>query len=123
MKKIKSILLGITAFVMCSLYAVKPTEKDKEKFAGTFTDKLSVEVSLTDSQKVQLMKKVLDYSIKMDSVNLLTNDNEKSANRVSLSVLFEQSIDSLLTKEQKIQLQAIREQRLRMIINKYQSKK
>lgn len=122
MRKSKFTMLSIVSLVLCSIYANKPIEKNNEKFANSFISKLSVEVTLTDSQKVQIMKQVIDYSIKMDSISKTPNESTKTSMRVSTSALFEQSLDSLLTKEQKSIIESNRIQRLNVISKKFQSK-
>lgn len=123
MRKSKFTMLSIAFLVLSSLHATKPIEKSNEKFANSFISKLSVEVTLTDSQKVQIMRQVMDYSLKMDSISKTTNETIKSSMRANVSALFEQSLDSLLTKDQKSILESNRTQRINTISKKYQSKK
>lgn len=122
MKRLKFAVFGIVSFVLCSLYATKPNEKSNDKFANNFIDKMSVEVVLTDSQKVLIIKRLKDFSEKLDSLNLIRDETQKLNLRVSTSYQFEQSLDSILTKEQKSILESNRKQRINIILNKYQSK-
>lgn len=123
MKKTKLVMLSIVLFAFCCLYATKPIEKNNEKFVNSFISKLSVEVTLTDSQKAKIMKQAFDYTIRMDTISKTINENTKTMLRVSASTHFELSIDSLLTQEQKSILESNRIQKLNLTSNKYQSKK
>lgn len=118
MKKLK-FMLACSAILMFSnlAFAVNP-----DNLANKMVTKLSKDIVLTDSQKVVILAKATELTVKRQSANTLTDKTEKSDLKKQVFQEYKAVLDSLLTSEQKQQLSLKQTERRDAIIKK-QSKK
>jgi len=95
----------IKATIAILLFSNLLFSANPENIAGNMIAKISKDIVLTDSQKVVIQTKANEFVIKMQSANLLTNEEAKFASKKQASNEYKAILDSLLTNEQRKQLQ------------------
>ncbi len=106
-----------TVFLYIQLNAENPVSIANKKL-----NLLSRDIVLTDSQKVVILEKAKEFAVKFQGANLLTNSIEKNSQLDKAVQQYKAALDTLLTSEQKTQLETKRNERRDLIMNKLKSK-
>lgn len=106
MRKIKLISVIILVMIISDLvFAGNTLKKDVDNLATIMIEKLNADVILTDSQKVIMHAKAKEFISAMQNSNKNTDKENKSSAKKEAYQKYKASLDSLLTDEQKTQLQ------------------
>jgi len=94
------------AVFLCSnlIYAAKPLNSNDDNLADLLIEKMGKDVVLTDSQKLVVKQKLKTYIVKMKNAQTLSNGDEKFSNKKQANNEYQSSLDSILTSDQKLQL-------------------
>ena len=95
----------LAAFVCLNLvFAVNPEKGKNDDLANLVIEKLNKDVQLTDSQKIILKEKFNAFVGKMENANKKSTENDKFNSKKTASDEYEMVLDSILTTNQKEQL-------------------
>jgi len=119
MKKLKL----ITALIAVLFFSNVIFAGNPENLATKMVIKLGNDIVLTDSQKVIIQAKAKEFLVKRQSSNLLTNKTDLSTGKKLAYEQYKATLDTVLTIEQKTQLITKRNERRKVIENKYKTNK
>jgi hypothetical protein len=104
--KVPKLILAIIAIFLFSNFSfgANPNNFTDAQVAQKMIDKLSVDIVLTDSQKVVIKTKALEFAQKRTNSNSKKDRKEKNAIRKQSFQEYMSFLSSVLTEEQKQQL-------------------
>ncbi len=118
MKRAKFLIVCMVVFAGFSmLFAIEPQATKTTKLATRMVEKTGADITLTDSQKT-VLKKAAELFFQKRGMAALRTGNESSEQKKNAEVIYKATLDSLLTPEQKKQLEAKRAERQRGNMNK-----
>lgn len=106
--KTPKLIMACMAIVLCTnfLFAGNPKNDATDNLATLLIEKLGKDIVLTDSQKVKVKQNLKVYIVKMQNAHALSNNSEKFTLKKQAGTDYQTSLDSLLTSDQKDQLNA-----------------
>ncbi len=102
MKSTRSFLF-ILAVISASIvytYATKP-QSTKDELAEMYITKMSNDVVLTDSQKVEIKKRFIKYVTKIENAHVKSDKKEAFKEKQISTDEYQMSLDSILTANQR----------------------
>lgn len=125
MKRPRLIMAVAATFVCLNFtFAVNPQKATPETIAASMVSELDKDVALTDSQKTIILSRAKLFVVGVQNVNASTKSNidENIESKKVLAFDYAMVLDSILTINQKEQLQLKRDERKQAAINKYTKK-
>jgi len=122
MKTPKLIMAIAAMFFLTNLsFGVNP-KKNANQIATVMVQKMSADIVLTDSQKIAIKAKAIEFATKVQNANSKSDKTEKGTLKKQSFQAFRGVLDSLLTNEQKALLKTKSNERHATIINQVQNK-
>ncbi|MFZ4726648.1 MAG: hypothetical protein ACOYMD_14535 [Paludibacter sp.] len=104
------------------LFGASP-KKNPNQMAIALIEKISADVILTDSQKIFIQTKALEYATNRQTANSKADKTEKAKIKKEAFESYKAILDSILTVQQKSELKAKQNERHVAIINKIKTNK